>query len=116
VVAFAEDLKPRFEAVAKVAAAHADAVDRDARFPGEAFEAARKARLLSLLVPTELGGDGGTVSDHFSSTFDLATASGEVAHTACVAFGMDRLALALFATHGLDTGRWPKEARESLGL
>jgi seryl-tRNA synthetase len=54
--------------------------------------------------------------DHFSSTFGLAIASGEVAHTACVVFGMDRLALALFATHGLDTARWPQQARESLGL
>jgi seryl-tRNA synthetase len=54
--------------------------------------------------------------DHFASTFGLATASGEVAHSACVAFGMDRLALALFATHGLDTARWPHQARESLGL
>jgi seryl-tRNA synthetase len=54
--------------------------------------------------------------DHFGSTFGLSTASGDVAHTACVAFGMDRLALALFATHGLDTARWPQQARESLGL
>jgi hypothetical protein len=29
---------------------------------------------------------------------------------------MDRLALALFATHGLDTTHWPQQARESLGL
>jgi hypothetical protein len=54
--------------------------------------------------------------DHFSSTFGLATASGEAADTACVAFGMDRLALALFATHGLDTTRRPQQAPESLGL
>jgi alkylation response protein AidB-like acyl-CoA dehydrogenase len=59
----AADLRSRVEAVAQVAAAHADAVDRDARFPGEAFEAARKARLPGLLVPAELGGGGGTVSD-----------------------------------------------------
>ena len=54
--------------------------------------------------------------DHFSATWGLHTEDGEVAHTACVAFGMDRLALALFATHGLDTARWPQQARESLGL
>jgi hypothetical protein len=39
-----------------------------------------------------------------------------VMHTGCVAFGMDRLALALFATHGLDTAGWPDGAREALGL
>jgi seryl-tRNA synthetase len=54
--------------------------------------------------------------DHFSATWDLRTADGELAHTACVAFGMDRLALALFATHGLDLTRWPQRARQSLAL
>jgi seryl-tRNA synthetase len=54
--------------------------------------------------------------DHFASTWGLHTEDGEVAHTACVAFGMDRLALALFATHGLDLARWPQRARKSLAL
>jgi seryl-tRNA synthetase len=52
--------------------------------------------------------------DHFASAWGLHTEDGEAAHTACVAFGMDRLALALFATHGLDIGRWPQRARQSL--
>ena len=37
-------------------------------------------------------------------------------HTGCVAFGMDRLALALFATHGLDLPRWPAAVRKALML
>jgi hypothetical protein len=37
-------------------------------------------------------------------------------HTGCVAFGMDRLALAMFATHGLETARWPEAPRKALGL
>jgi acyl-CoA dehydrogenase len=44
--------------VAELAATHADAVDRDARFPIEAVEAMREARLLSAYVPRSLGGDG----------------------------------------------------------
>lgn len=52
--------------------------------------------------------------DHFGATWDLLTEGGEVAHTACVAFGLDRLALALFATHGLDLQRWPAVVRETL--
>jgi seryl-tRNA synthetase len=40
--------------------------------------------------------------DHFGVTWDLKTQTGEPAHTGCVAFGMDRLAVAMFATHGLD--------------
>jgi seryl-tRNA synthetase len=54
--------------------------------------------------------------DHFSATWGLRTEDGEVAHSACVAFGMDRLALALFATHGLNLALWPQRARESLAL
>jgi len=54
--------------------------------------------------------------DHFSAIWGLHTEDREVAHTACVAFGMDRLALALFATHGLELTHWPQQARESLAL
>jgi seryl-tRNA synthetase len=54
--------------------------------------------------------------DHFGHTWDLNTADGEAAHTGCVAFGMDRLAVALFATHGLDTAAWPAGVREALRL
>jgi seryl-tRNA synthetase len=52
--------------------------------------------------------------DHFGTTWELVTEGGEVAHTACVAFGLDRLALALFATHGVDLQRWPAVVRETL--
>ena len=45
--------------------------------------------------------------DHFGTTWNLRTEAGEVAHTGCVAFGIDRLTLALFATHGLDLPHWP---------
>src|SRR5262245_30908659 len=34
--------------------------------------------------------------NHFGTTWNLRTETGEVAHTGCVAFGIDRLALALF--------------------
>jgi seryl-tRNA synthetase len=52
--------------------------------------------------------------DHFGTTWGLRTATGEVAHTACVAFGVDRLALALFASHGTDLRSWPVSVREAL--
>jgi seryl-tRNA synthetase len=54
--------------------------------------------------------------DHFGATWNIRTASGEVAHTGCVAFGIDRLALALFATHGLEFARWPAGVRQSLAV
>jgi seryl-tRNA synthetase len=52
--------------------------------------------------------------DHFGTTWNLRTAAGETAHTGCVAFGIDRLALALFATHGLDLPHWPVAVRKAL--
>jgi len=54
--------------------------------------------------------------DHFGAKWNLRTQDGEVAHTGCIAFGIDRLALALFAAHGLDMAKWPGRAREALGL
>ena len=54
--------------------------------------------------------------DHFGTTWGLRTDAKEVAHTACVAFGLDRLGLALFATHGLDLQKWPASARETLSV
>jgi seryl-tRNA synthetase len=54
--------------------------------------------------------------DHFGTTWDLRMASGEVAHTACVAFGMDRLALAVFAIHGIEPREWPMRLRGALSM
>lgn len=52
--------------------------------------------------------------DHFGSLWGIKTASGEVAHTACVGFGMERLALALFKVHGFDISDWPKPVRSAM--
>jgi len=52
--------------------------------------------------------------DHFGATWNIRTANGEVAHTGCVAFGVDRLALALFATHGVELPQWPARVRQAL--
>jgi len=54
--------------------------------------------------------------EHFGATWDIIDVNGEPAHTGCVAFGMDRLAVALFHTHGTDLACWPAQVREALGL
>jgi seryl-tRNA synthetase len=54
--------------------------------------------------------------DHFSTVWDLVTGNGDKAHTGCVAFGLDRLALTMFKTHGLDLAKWPAEVREHLSI
>jgi seryl-tRNA synthetase len=52
--------------------------------------------------------------DHFGSLWGLKTHDGEVAHTACVGFGIERSVLALFRHHGLDTDAWPSSVRSAL--
>lgn len=52
--------------------------------------------------------------DHFGQAFGLRTEAGEAAHTACVGFGMERIALALFKTHGLNPAQWPAPVRARL--
>lgn len=54
--------------------------------------------------------------DHFGRPFDIVTAEGETAHSACVAFGVDRVTVALFGAHGLDPRTWPEAVRARLGL
>ena len=52
--------------------------------------------------------------DHFGHAFDIRTADGKPAHSACIGFGLERIALALFRAHGFDPGRWPASVRQVL--
>jgi seryl-tRNA synthetase len=54
--------------------------------------------------------------EHFGETWGIKTEAGEPAHTACVAFGLDRLAVALFAAHGIETAKWPEAVKANLRL
>jgi seryl-tRNA synthetase len=54
--------------------------------------------------------------DHFGTTWGLRGEAGAVAHTCCAAFGMDRLAVALFSIHGLEPREWPARVRRALAL
>ena len=66
-LSYHENLAPVLERVhaigREIIAPHADAVDRDARFPNEAINALRTEKLLSCYVPTQYGGMGFSISD-----------------------------------------------------
>ena len=47
--------------------------------------------------------------EHFSGLYGMTCSSGEPVHTACVGFGLERIALALLYEHGCDLDRWPAE-------
>lgn len=52
--------------------------------------------------------------DHFGSVFDIRTPDGEVANTACLGFGLERVTMALFRHHGFDPATWPEAVRQRL--
>jgi seryl-tRNA synthetase len=54
--------------------------------------------------------------DHFGQVWGIHDDQGELVHTSCVAFGIDRLTVALFAIHGLDLQKWPAVTRTALAL
>jgi seryl-tRNA synthetase len=54
--------------------------------------------------------------DHFGVKWKLRDRAGDVIHTACAAFGMDRLALAMFAAHGTEIRDWPKSVKEAIAI
>jgi seryl-tRNA synthetase len=52
--------------------------------------------------------------DHFGTTFDIRTPDGNVANTACLGFGLERVTMALFKAHGFDPKQWPASVRARL--
>jgi hypothetical protein len=52
--------------------------------------------------------------DHFCRLYDVRTADGAFAHTACVGFGLERIALALYRRHGFRRNRWPASVLERM--
>ena len=81
---------------AQVAGPVADAVDRDARFPGEAFDALRDERLLSAMVPVEFGGSGASVSD----VARMTRALGAHCSSTALIFAMHHMQVACIVRHG----------------
>jgi len=52
--------------------------------------------------------------EHFGAAFGITTPDGETAHTACVGFGLERLAVALIHAHGATLDAWPAHVRSNL--
>jgi seryl-tRNA synthetase len=52
--------------------------------------------------------------EHFGHTFDIRTQDGNIANTACLGFGLERIVMALFKTHGFKPEHWPSEVVRKL--
>ncbi len=78
-----------------VARENAAAVDRDGRFPHEAFDALRAAQLLGAGVPVELGGLGAGLAE----IAQLCAALGEVCSSTALIYAMHNVKIACLARH-----------------
>jgi seryl-tRNA synthetase len=57
---------------------------------------------------------GNCHQEHFSRPFGIRVRGGSLAQSSCVAFGIDRIVLALFAKHGAQVSSWPATVTELL--
>ncbi len=89
------DLRKRTDTTAIAAAASCDAVDRAARFPTEAFAVAREQRLLGMLIPSALGGDGARISDVVNVCYGL----GRSCTSTAMIFAMHQLNVEILIRH-----------------
>ncbi len=85
------------ELAESIAGPAATAVDKEARFPREAFDAIRRARLLSAYVPTAMGGYGSSVSELGAMCEAL---SQHCAATGMI-FAMHQVQVACLVRHGV---------------
>jgi acyl-CoA dehydrogenase len=91
----APSLTERAQNMARVAAEHAAAVDGQARFPEEAFRAAKDERLLGMQVPVALGGDGASVAE----VADVCYILGRACASTAMIFAMHQIMVAILVRH-----------------
>jgi acyl-CoA dehydrogenase len=105
----AEDLTERAKAVAAIAAAHAASVDNDGRFPAETFAAAREQRLLGIMVPRELGGEGADIATVANICYRL----GQACSSSAMIFAMHQIKIACIVRHCRDS-QWHQDVLRRL--
>jgi seryl-tRNA synthetase len=88
---------------------------------GRMLAASQREQELKFEVVVQIAGPEPTAvasfnyhQDHFASVYGIELAGGAEAHTACLGFGVERIALALFRAHGLEVEAWPQDVRGQL--
>jgi len=87
--------RSRAIAAAELAARHADEVDRDARFPREAFAAIREQRLLGIMLPAALGGEEASIAD----VVDVCYLLGRACASTAMIYAMHQISIACLMRH-----------------
>jgi len=87
---------------------HASAVDAAARFPSEAFAEIKKQRLLGVMVPEALGGEGATVAELADVCFIL----GQGCASSALIFAMHQIKMACIIRHAKGNAALERILRE----
>jgi len=93
-------LVQRTASVATAAAAEAEDVDRQARFPKAAIDAARDQELLGAQIPHEFGGYGASIFD----VTDMCYTLGRACSSTAMIFAMHQTKVACLVRHGTGSG------------
>ena len=93
----ADDIAERAARVAKVAARHAEEVDRNARFPHEAITTAKALGLMGIMAPATLGGEALGLGE----VADICYALGRACASTAMVYAMHQVMVACVVRHGM---------------
>ncbi len=91
--------RERLKAVVEIARAHADDVDRNNRFPQEAFAALKQARLLGVMIPREHGGEGSSLAE----IVEMCSMLSQACASTSMIYSMHQIKVSSLVTHGFDS-------------
>lgn len=80
----------RARRAAKIAAAHADKVDQEGRFPSEGMEAIKAERLMGIMIRPELGGEGASITE----VADICAILGQACASTAMTYAMHQIQIA----------------------
>jgi len=90
-------LAERARRAAKVAASHADAVDKDGRFPQEGMDALKAERLMGIMVRPDLGGEGASLTE----IADVCGILGQACASTAMTYAMHQIQMASLADYAV---------------
>ena len=93
-----DELVARVRTAAEAARLSAKAVDAEGRFPSEAFAEIRNQRLLGILVPRELGGEGASIAE----LADVCYTLGQACASTALIYAMHQIKVACIVRHCQD--------------
>ncbi len=104
-------LSARAQRAADVAAQFADQVDREGRFPREAFEAMKVERLLGIQIPASFGGEGASLSE----IAEVCSILGQACASSAMVFAMHQIKVSSLVEHGQESAWHGDFMRELAG-